>query len=422
MLRANAIRVLRSAGSAALSVGLVTALLAACSGTIGPSGATALRARRFRRDHDLRGRRPISIPPPRLPERSPGHHQRATGRKIPARRSERCAYSSLPAADIGFAIAQLVPGRTHGESMEFVYLWDRGAQHLSSRRAGVCDGPQDAGDRRGRRDRHIPRQWRRQLPVHVQKGHHKDPNVIYDATLTHRWRSRSATSRSRTTPPTPSSRRWCDHRHLQPRDRRTATCDNCHTSLTAHGARVEVQYCVMCHNPGRPTRTATTRWTSRSWSTRSTPVTHCQHPNCEWSGHHADPGLRVLDRRTWCGAVQFQQGALPAGHAQLYDLPRAECASLTEAAHYATVPTMEACGACHDKVNFATGANHSTANIIANNAQCTTCHGTTSTLDNGALQVVAAHVIPEIVAAGKFRYIVNSVTFTTDARRPSIRW
>ena len=31
----------------------------------------------------------------------------------------------------------------------------------------------------------------------------------------------------------------------------TATCDNCHTSLTAHGgARVDVQYCVMCHNPG----------------------------------------------------------------------------------------------------------------------------------------------------------------------------
>jgi OmcA/MtrC family decaheme c-type cytochrome len=31
----------------------------------------------------------------------------------------------------------------------------------------------------------------------------------------------------------------------------TATCDTCHTSLTAHGgARVEVQYCVMCHNPG----------------------------------------------------------------------------------------------------------------------------------------------------------------------------
>src|SRR4029077_880623 len=31
----------------------------------------------------------------------------------------------------------------------------------------------------------------------------------------------------------------------------TATCNNCHTMLSAHaGARVEVQYCVMCYNPG----------------------------------------------------------------------------------------------------------------------------------------------------------------------------
>jgi hypothetical protein len=74
---------------------------------------------------------------------------------------------------------------------------------------------------------------------------------------------------------------------------------------------------------------------------------------------------------------------------------------------------MEACGACHDNVNFATGANHGSG-IVANDTQCTTCHGSTSTIDNGQLQVVAAHVIPEVVAAAKFQYIVNSVTFTTD--------
>ena len=33
----------------------------------------------------------------------------------------------------------------------------------------------------------------------------------------------------------------------------------------------------------------------------------------------------------------------------------------TQAANYYTVPTAEACGACHDNVNFATGANHAAA-------------------------------------------------------------
>ena len=37
------------------------------------------------------------------------------------------------------------------------------------------------------------------------------------------------------------------------------------------------------------------------------------------------------------------------------------------------------------------------------------------TIDNGQLQVIAAHAIPEVVAATKFQYIVNSVTFKTTA-------
>ncbi len=38
----------------------------------------------------------------------------------------------------------------------------------------------------------------------------------------------------------------------------------------------------------------------------------------------------------------------------------------------------------------------------------------TGTIDNGHLQVAAVHVIPEVVAAAKFQYVVNSVKFTTD--------
>jgi OmcA/MtrC family decaheme c-type cytochrome len=85
----------------------------------------------------------------------------------------------------------------------------------------------------------------------------------------------------------------------------------------------------------------------------------------------------------------------------------------TQAANYSTVPTAEACGSCHDTVNFATGAGMD--GIVATDAQCTTCHGATSTLDGGALQVIAAHVIPEDVLATHFQYIVNSVTFKTTA-------
>ena len=46
---------------------------------------------------------------------------------------------------------------------------------------------------------------------------------------------------------------------------------------------------------------------------------------------------------------------------------------LTEAANFKTVPTMEACGACHDNVNFATGLNHP-GGIQTNDALCADCH------------------------------------------------
>jgi len=38
------------------------------------------------------------------------------------------------------------------------------------------------------------------------------------------------------------------------------------------------------------------------------------------------------------------------------------------------VPTMEACGSCHDNVNFATGANHGTGGVQTSNQACSFCH------------------------------------------------
>ena len=205
----------------------------------------------------------------------------------------------------------------------------------------------------------------------------------------------------------------------------TATCDNCHTLLNAHGgARVEVQYCVMCHNPG-----TTDPYSGNTLDFKV--MVHKIHtgntlPSIQTaSGPNTTPtlGHGLLDRRLHEVAEQFQYRALSAGHAQLHDLPRSESSRLRpRRPTTTTVPTVEACGACHDNVNFATGANHSSANIVANDSQCTTCHGPTSTIDNGQLQVIAAHVIPEVVAATKFQYIVNSVTFTTTRAAASIRW
>ena len=55
--------------------------------------------------------------------------------------------------------------------------------------------------------------------------------------------------------------------------------------------------------------------------------------------------------------------------------------------NWKTNPSMEACGSCHDDVNFATGANHSDAKIVQiDNKSCSTCHIAVRQLADGHVQ------------------------------------
>ncbi|HVW70622.1 MAG TPA: OmcA/MtrC family decaheme c-type cytochrome, partial [Steroidobacteraceae bacterium] len=89
-----------------------------------------------------------------------------------------------------------------------------------------------------------------------------------------------------------------------------------------------------------------------------------------------------------------------------------------QAGNFSSAPSAAACGSCHDDIDFATGAGHSAANLVATDGQCATCHGPSSTIDNGALQVVAAHTTPVDTAIAKFRYTVVSVTNTAPGQTP----
>ena len=155
----------------------------------------------------------------------------------------------------------------------------------------------------------------------------KDPNVVYNATLTHRvgFEIRGlaqANNAAYTFQPSTGATTGIFSREIV----ETATCDNCHTSLNAHGgARVEVQYCVMCHNPG-----TTDPYSGNTLDMKV--MVHKIHtgntlPSIQTaSGPNTTPtlGHRLLDRRIHGVAEQFQHRALPAGHAQLHHLPRAE--------------------------------------------------------------------------------------------------
>jgi OmcA/MtrC family decaheme c-type cytochrome len=323
----------------------------------------------------------------------------------------------LPAADIGFAIAQLVPGLNGSASQWNSYIYGTIAPAVCPAGVVACaTKPETQATVEAASTGALVDNGDGTYQYTFKKDITADPNVVYNAMLTHRvgFEIRNlvqANNAAYTFQPASGAILGIFSREIVD----TATCDTCHTSLTAHGgARVETQYCVMCHNPGTtdPNSANTldlkvmihkihTGINLPSIQTATTPNTAPVVGQGYWIVGH---GASLSNFNT----VLYPQDTRNCSTCHVQNHPL-----LTEALNFESVPTMEACGSCHDNVNFATGANHG-PNIIANDTQCTTCHGAGSTIDDGKLQVVAAHVIPEVIAASKFQFVVNSVTFTTD--------
>jgi OmcA/MtrC family decaheme c-type cytochrome len=198
------------------------------------------------------------------------------------------------------------------------------------------------------------------------------------------------------------------------------TCKNCHmllglpTQVGYHGgARTEIQYCVMCHNPS-----------SKDPSTGNTldfkVMFHKIHmgvslPSVVAGGSYKIYGfMNVVSNYS---AIVFPTHDLRT----CYTCHNESDPATPQTVNWREVPSVEACGSCHDNVNFATGANHG-SNIVADNTECSTCHGTTSNIDNGALQVAAAHVIPERQYQKNFTYNIIQVTNTAPGQTPVLRF
>jgi OmcA/MtrC family decaheme c-type cytochrome len=418
MLRANAIRAVRAAWFGALSAGLLSALLAACSGTIGPSGPAGAAGATGSAGTMTSG----SAPNISTATAITGTITSVTINGPPVVKFQLADQNGaplqgLPAADLSFTIAQLVPGQNGTSSQWNSYIYSTVTPSGCPSGVAACDTtPKTQPTVETATSGTLVDNGDGTYQYTFKTDITKVSNVVYNASLTHRvgFEIRNlvqANNGPYTFQPSTGATTGIFMREIV----ETATCDNCHTMLTAHGgARVEVQYCVMCHTPGN-----TDPYSGNTLDMKV--MIHKIHsgntlPSIQTtSGPNTTPTLGI---GYWI--VGYQE-SLNNFNTLLYPQDTRNCqtchvqtiAAATQAADYSAVPTAEACGSCHDTVNFATGAGMD--GIIANDTQCTTCHGTTATIDNGALQVVAAHVIPEIVAAAKFQYIVNSVTFTTDS-------
>jgi OmcA/MtrC family decaheme c-type cytochrome len=156
---------------------------------------------------------------------------------------------------------------------------------------------------------------------------------------------------------------------------RTKACNNCHDPLEAHGGvRRDTRLCVLCHTPQNID--------PDTGNTVDFPVlAHKIHFGAELSTPYKIIGFNntVFDFST----VEFPQNVRNCTKCHTGG---------TQSDNFKTEPSRAACGACHDTVNFVSGANHG-GGIQLDDNNCSACH-LPSTGEEFDISVVGAHTIP----------------------------
>jgi len=183
------------------------------------------------------------------------------------------------------------------------------------------------------------------------------------------------------------------------------TCNVCHDQLALHGnGRFPVDNCVTCHNPG----------STDAQSTNTVDMTQMIHkihygselPSVQAGGEYAIWG-RGNTKHDYSGVIY------PGDILDCRGCHDENDQETPDAANWFNVPTAEACGSCHDDVNFETGENHN--DISASNDLCSTCHG-----GDSPLRADRAHVNLAREAAKAFQYNIIDIQNTAPGDTPTV--
>lgn len=160
------------------------------------------------------------------------------------------------------------------------------------------------------------------------------------------------------------------------------SCNGCHNPLNAHGnpgPRQKIAFCVLCHTPQSTN--------PDSLNTVDMKVfIHKLHMGSSLPSVVAGTPYYIEHRGT---REDFSTVVFPQ---DIRNCTTCHAAGPTQANAWATTPSRDACGSCHDDVNFATGANHA-AGFQSDDTQCASCHGSTLHTEFDAT-IPGAHTVP----------------------------
>ena len=162
---------------------------------------------------------------------------------------------------------------------------------------------------------------------------------------------------------------------------KTGSCNSCHDQLSFHGgSRRGVEMCVLCHTQQMVD-------TSSGGSLDFKVMIHELHMGEKLPSVVAGKPLLL-------NGIDFSKVAYPAdpGDPRRCETCHSQTTGAAQATAYLTNPTREACGSCHNDVNFATGTKHAGGPQF-DDKLCSTCHIPQGEIDFDA-SIKGAHVAP----------------------------
>jgi OmcA/MtrC family decaheme c-type cytochrome len=193
----------------------------------------------------------------------------------------------------------------------------------------------------------------------------------------------------------------------------TASCNSCHDQLSAHGgSRRGMPMCVLCHTPQNVDPNTGDTMDAKVFF-------HKIHMGASLPSVIA--GTPYIPAVNSHGTFNYSTVVFPADPSD----PRrcTMCHSQTTGAvqktAYLTNPNRAACGACHDNVNFATGANH-VGGIQNDDTECANCHIPKGEMDFDA-SITGAHVAPTAsTLLSGLNVAITGVTNGTAGKAPTV--
>jgi OmcA/MtrC family decaheme c-type cytochrome len=204
-----------------------------------------------------------------------------------------------------------------------------------------------------------------------------------------------------------------------------AACNACHKNMQAHGSRRTVNLCLTCHTEGWIIAADAT--TGRT----ANPIDFRQMIHQIHLGQTLSPATAAPRVYKWPG--DFSNVAFaPPNTVKNCTVCHSATATATNTTpdNWKTKPTRAACGSCHYKINWTSGAGHLGGPAI-NDALCSNCHDANAPSGSPSTSLVHSNlfvgnapnvVTDNVVFAGngaggarKVEVIINSVTVSTPA-------